>query len=286
MVKEINPLDILATLGMSTDATVKPVSGGLDTLLWRVTYKDKTFALRLFRSDQADQTKNELLNMQKAFAGGIVVPEVYKFSTWQERPVMLMAWCDGNTMADALKAQPYNLWSFALEFGRIHAKINQINFEATPTNTWINWLGTTEPELQTYLRTLNTPSPVLLHLDYHPLNVMFNNGKVSGVLDWTTSCGGDKRADFARSIAILRLSPIENNLAFAIIRRVMEWGWRRGYQEVSGKLEGLAPFHAWAGALMVREYTPRLNNPALGVKPVHIKNMRRWADYWKAKIRL
>ena len=48
---------------------------------------------------------------------------------------------------------------------------------------------------------------MLLHLDYHPLNVLGEAGAISGVLDWTNADGGDPRADVARTGAILRFLP-------------------------------------------------------------------------------
>jgi aminoglycoside phosphotransferase (APT) family kinase protein len=279
-----HPMDILATLGITGEVTAKPVSGGLDTLIWRVEHGQKTYALRLFRPEQLAISQREIIAMQKAFEAGIPVPKVQKTGIWQDRPAILMDWVEGRTMVAALKAQPYKLGQLAVEFGRTHAKINRIEGIGTFDHSWLNWLGDTEPDLQAYLRNLTGQSPVLLHLDYHPLNVMFDGTKVAGVLDWAGVSSGDRRADFARTVAILRLSPIENNLAFSLIRRIIEAGWRRGYEQVAGKQVGLAPFYAWAGAVMLREYTPRLSNPALNIKPEHLEKMARWRDYWKNRL--
>jgi aminoglycoside phosphotransferase (APT) family kinase protein len=46
---------------------------------------------------------------------------------------------------------------------------------------------------------------VFLHRDFHPGNVLWNGGVVSGVVDWTYACGGPAAADVAHCRANLNL---------------------------------------------------------------------------------
>jgi aminoglycoside phosphotransferase (APT) family kinase protein len=40
-------------------------------------------------------------------------------------------------------------------------------------------------------------APVLCHRDFHPGNVLWRDGRLSGVVDWTHSCVGPAAADVA-----------------------------------------------------------------------------------------
>src|SRR5206468_2556087 len=107
------------------------------------------------------------------------------------------------------------------------------------------------------------------------------------VLDWANTQSGDPRADAARTISILRLSPIRPGMVpgkVVQMRRLIERGWRHGYQELGGTLTDMALFYAWAGAVMVRDLAPRAGQPGTGVEARHMDRIRRWTDYWKAHV--
>ena len=63
---ELNPLAILATLGVASPSAVTPVSGGWDTTIWRVEHGRATYALRVFRGDQTAQWRREVAVMEAA----------------------------------------------------------------------------------------------------------------------------------------------------------------------------------------------------------------------------
>jgi aminoglycoside phosphotransferase (APT) family kinase protein len=49
----------------------------------------------------------------------------------------------------------------------------------------------------TYLSALPEEPPAFLHRDYHPTNVLWDNGAVSGVVDWVNACTGPPSSDVA-----------------------------------------------------------------------------------------
>jgi hypothetical protein len=120
----------------------------------------------------------------------------------------------------------------------------------------------------------------LLHLDYHPLNVLTENGKVTAVLDWANATTGDPRADLARTLSILRMAPLPTGLTGAVARiqlRAFEAGWRYGYEEVVGPTDSLAPFCWWAGLAMERDLSPRLGRLDLPwLTPAFFDRVRAW----------
>ena len=126
----------------------------------------------------------------------------------------------------------------------------------------------------------------LIHLDYHPLNVMADGGQISGVLDWANARAGDPRADFARTYAILRVEPYSadgDDLKLAVFRRGLERCWRMGYQRAGGQLDDMPLFYAWAGAAMIRDLSPRIGKPGFWLQNHHLDGVRAWRDLWKQK---
>jgi aminoglycoside phosphotransferase (APT) family kinase protein len=154
---------------------------------------------------------------------------------------------------------------------------------ATP---WEDWAGPDE-ELQAYLPRQGQRPAALLHLDYHPLNVLSANGQITAVLDWANARRGDPRADIARTLSILRLIPLPSGLTGAIARvqrRAFERGWWRGYQGVAGQIDNLAPFCWWAGLVMERDLAPRLGRPDLPwLTSNFLTSVRNWTADWSAK---
>ncbi len=209
--------------------------------------------------------------MAAAAARGLPVPRVEAAGAWRERPALLLAWCPGRTFLAELRARPWRAGPLGVLFGRAQAAIH-----ATPApeplarrpDAWLAWAGPDESALQAGLRALGARSDALLHLDYHLLNVMTDGRRVTGVLDWANARAGDPRADLARTLTILRLdsrrvagSPPARLLARGVVR-LFERGWRRGYRGVAGRPTGLAPFYAWAGAVMARDLAPTAASPA------------------------
>jgi len=149
---------------------------------------------------------------------------------------------------------------------------------------WIPRAGETELALQARLRSLARRPAALLHLDYHPLNVMVADRAVTGVLDWANAAVGDPRADLARTVTLLRLPPSPPGTPAVLalgLRRVVEAGWRTGYQQLAGPFGDMAPFYAWAGAMMERDLRPKLGKPGVWLQPSDLARMHRWTLTWK-----
>jgi aminoglycoside phosphotransferase (APT) family kinase protein len=123
---------------------------------------------------------------------------------------------------------------------------------------------------------------VLLHLDYHGLNVMTDGERITGVLDWANALAGDPRACFARTYMFLKLIPA--TFRWTLRLRVSTWlltqAWKRGYQQVAGSLRDMELFYAWAGAVTVRDFTRKPE--AHGLEPF-IEPMHRWTATWKRR---
>lgn len=282
----LDPYTILASLDIQDVSQAEPVTGGADTAIWRVIWREQACALRVFRPEQLRTFEREVTAMQIAAAGGISVPEVIKQGMWNERPVLLLSWIRGTTLVEELRAYPRRGWRLGKAFGQMQAAIHQMPIAAEANATdWIEWAGD-ERELKARLYNLKSRKAALLHLDYHPLNVMTDETRISGVLDWANARVGDPRADFARTYTILRIEPLksaENSPRLFVFRRILERAWRTGYLQAGGKLDEMALFYAWAGAVMVDDLGARTDKPGFWLKHHHLDSVRRWRDGWKRR---
>jgi hypothetical protein len=132
----------------------------------------------------------------------------------------------------------------------------------------------------------NMAAPSLLHMDYHPLNVMVDGGQVTGVLDWANVRVGDKRADLARTVTLLRLPPLPPGtpaVVQLVMRPLLEAAWRAGYRQLqrADPFVDMAPFYAWAGAMMERDLRPKLGRPGVWLQESDLARIQRWTAAWK-----
>jgi aminoglycoside phosphotransferase (APT) family kinase protein len=287
--ESIDPTDILETLGVAGPARAISVSGGADTLIWRVETTSQVSALRLFRPEQITVARREVAAMAAAMAAGLPVPRVYAEGIWRGRPVLHMSWMPGRPLRDELRAHPWRARALGVEFGRSQAAVHAMPPPAALFAHSTPWIAWADPDdaLRDCLHAAARGPDVLLHLDFHPMNVLVADGRVSAVLDWTNARAGDPRADLARTASILRFAPLDPGVPRplgSLLRRLFVAGWRRGYREVAGSMGGMAPFYAWAGAVMIRDLTPRLGRPDLPwLDRQFLERVRQWADGWRER---
>src|SRR5919112_1344549 len=227
--EQLNPNAILASLGFEHPGNIEGVSGGKDTAIFRVELGGELHALRVFRPGEDGVARREAQVMRAAGEGGVPIPRVCAEGRWRDRAALLLSWCPGRPMAEELAARPWRAWPLGVLFGRCQAAIyGSPSPEALRAagRAWIDWAGPGEE--------------ALVHLDYHPLNVMTDGERVTGVLDWTNARAGDPRADHARTLTILRLdSGTAGPLALAALRE-FEAGGRGGHRRNWGRPSGIA----------------------------------------------
>ena len=214
--------------------------------------------------------------MRFAVAGGLPVPEVSAEGTSGGRPALLMSWCPGRTLLAELQARPWRIWSLGVAFGRMHARIHSLAVPAALRDVVPTWDAERE----------DLAAPSLLHMDYHPLNVMVDGGQVTGVLDWANVRIGDRRADLARTVTLLRLPPLPPGtpaIVQLVLRPLLEAAWRAGYRQLQmvDPFVDMAPFYAWAGAMMERDLRPKLGRPGVWLHESDLARIQRWTLAWK-----
>lgn len=279
---EPQPVEILNSLGINGTPTVTLAQGGYDMAIWKVEHESQTYALRLFHAGEHEHCEREQLVMAAARTAGLPVPEVHTVGVWQDRPVLLMTWMTGRVIVDELGIRPWNVWRIGIEFGCMQAKIHAVPApDRLPqvSGDWITWKCGDEKTLHDHLRRLPASKTALLHLDYHPINVLTDGKRITGVIDWTNAHAGDPRADAARTVSILRVDPLARKpFTRWLGLHIFELAWRIGYQREHGRLHDMPLFYAWAGAVLLNDQFNRYKDD-----PQQLFPARRWTNKWKKR---
>jgi aminoglycoside phosphotransferase (APT) family kinase protein len=273
---EPDPRAVLAALGVDDASRIELATGGWSTTrVWQVERPGARLALRLFPPGARAAAGREAAAMRAAAAAGLPVPGVRAEGEWEGRPALLLDWCAGRPLVDELRARPLSAWALGRALGRAHARLHAI--EAPPgLPGWIDWPGPPAPALRARLEAI-ARGRALLHLDYHPLNVLFDGGAVSAVIDWANARAGDRRADVARTFTILVLAPPHGPPPRDILRRLLATAYRRGYEAEAGRLEGMGPFVAWAAGAMLQDLRPKLGRPGIPLTERDLAELERVA---------
>ena len=119
--------------------------------------------------------------------------------------MIVMSWCAGRPMGEALEGgeDPEELGRL---FGRTQAGMHRPDADGT----------------------------VWCHLDFHPFNILIEDGRITGIVDWSNARTADPREDLAWTSVVLALGPaLLPHFADSIESFIT--AWRAGYA-------GLLPF--------------------------------------------
>lgn len=277
---DLDPHAVLRALGLLDATIVTPVRGGSHGAIWRVEHADQVYALRVFPAGEHEECEREKQVMQHAGDVGLPVPQIHMAGNWHEHAALLLSWLPGWTVADEIFHHPWRAWQIGVLFGRMQADIHKLpapDILSQYRHEWISWQGPLEPALHKRLQALDCQTNRLLHLDYHPLNVLTDGQRITGILDWENAHAGELRADAARTLSILRVDAV-GRLPFLerTILKVFEHGWRHGYEQGGSSLKQMSPFYAWAGAVMERDLAQKR-------KPEDIVRIHAWTMKWKKR---
>jgi aminoglycoside phosphotransferase (APT) family kinase protein len=282
---ELDPVAILESLGVRDVTSLAPVTGGMDAAIWRVDHAGGASALRVFRAEQMVAARREAATMRAAVRHGLPVPAVEAEGEWRGRPVLLIAWVDGRPLMQEAPAHPWRAWALGTAFGRMQARIHAVpapDILRESPRGWTDWAGPIEGALREQLQALALRDDALIHLDYHPMNVLVSGRQIAGVLDWTNAAAGDPRVDVARTYVILRCAPTRPDAPLWLTagRSLLTSAWRRGYESVAGPLGDLTPFYAWIGAATIRDLEAKIGRPGIWLEQRHLEPLRQRVAEW------
>ena len=172
-------------------------------------------------------------------------------------------------------------------FGRAQAQVHAVS---PPSELRMEapagWLGRVGPDhrgLAERAAALSPSTDALIHMDYHPLNVISDGQSVTGIVDWAGAAAGDRRADLARTYVTVVAAPVPPgplSAALNLLRGIMLRGWRSGYKELAGPLPDYRPFVAWAGATLLAEIERVIDRPGVWGTQKDIDRLRRLVAVW------
>jgi aminoglycoside phosphotransferase (APT) family kinase protein len=288
----IDPQAVLRSLGYDEAEALEPVLGGWETSLWRFATPDgQLHALRVYPGpEHARGARNEEAALRACAAVGVPVPTVESSGEWEGRPLLVLSWCPGRTCLAAALRRPWSTWRIGLSLGRQQARIHRV----PPPSILLggapeSWLGKGAlqcPDVFARVRRMAISTGSLIHLDYHPLNVLTDGRRITGILDWSSAAAGDPRADFARTAALLLAAlppPGPARLAVGAARRLFYLAWRRGYVSEAGPQADVALLMAWAGATRLQDLEDAHSRPQSWASGEDFAAARRWVQRWKRR---
>lgn len=286
---EVDPVEALRSLGYPEISPPDPVVGGWETLMWRFSTPDgREHSLRIYcLSPEEEIAWRERTAMRTCEAADLPAPRVEATGVIAGQPAVVLSWCPGTPILSILESRPWTLWRVGRLFGRMQAKLHQIappeEFTGSAPDDWISFAGDKYPDLIEHAKSLQLSTDRLIHMDYHPLNVVSDGKSITGVLDWARSAAGDPRADLARTEVTYLWAPLPPGpmrLVFDMLRRAILMAWRSGYKEEAGSIPDYRPLRAWAGATLLAETEPAIGRKGVWATEEDAKRLRELIDRW------
>jgi aminoglycoside phosphotransferase (APT) family kinase protein len=172
-------------------------------------------------------------------------------------PFLVMSWIPGETLLERLR-QRFRLFLWVAEkLAEMHLRLHALSSDGFPSKRepfldrrledlramirahgleglerGLNWLLVHRPAAP--------EQPRILHLDFHPINVVVQNDRVVAVLDWSDSDVGDFHADVATTLVLLRSAPVTTHtVAEHLLSGPARWALRRRYLRTYSRLASL-----------------------------------------------
>lgn len=263
--------EALAAVDLPADAAVEP-AGGATGETWKVWYADTPYALRC--AAPGSGIPAQLAAMRAADSAGLPVPEVVRHARTPRVEVVLLGWLAGRTVADVLRAglgSPYRMGEL---MGAVQRELHRVQ-APTEVADAIDTAAAAPVGLDGVGESGDRSAGALLHLDWHPLNVLVDGDEVSGIVDWVNARRGHPLLDVARTYALLTVDPALAVLPASDRSLLGELadGWAAGYGPEAASIP--ADCLRWAGQMMLADLAGRYAHDPDALEP-----LRRWTSRW------
>lgn len=279
----------MRSLGFPETTPPQPVKGGWETLIWRFKTPDGSpHSLRVYwLPEGAEIARREQIAMRACSEAGFPAPIVEATGEAGGYPAAVLTWRPGVPILSIVEKKPWTIWRLTRLFGRAQARLHSIQppdeFRESAPDAWLSLATDRYADVIEHARSLGLATGHLIHMDYHPLNVVSDGRTVTGVLDWSRAAAGDPRADLARTEITYLWAPIPPGpLApvFNALRNLMLRAWRSGYRQEAGHLPDYRPLRAWAGATMLAEVEPVLGREGVWGTEEDLTRLRAMIETW------
>jgi aminoglycoside phosphotransferase (APT) family kinase protein len=198
---------------------------------------------------------------------------------WSERPTSLVSWLDGTP--DITPSDPA---AWAGELGRALARVHGVPAERLPgfpsvferEGAEARVSGPLAPQVRARWSQIARSPYVLTHDDYWSGNVVWRDGKVTGIVDWSGGARGPRGFDlgWCRLDLVLLLGEPAADIFLA------------AYEAASGRTQGeMRLWDSWAVARshdIVETWTP--NYAPFGRSDLTPSELRRRHSLWAARV--
>jgi aminoglycoside phosphotransferase (APT) family kinase protein len=222
--------------------------------------------VRLF-PEGSNAAEREYLAMDAAARHGLPVPAIVSRGMMANRQVLVSTFIDGALAIQVLVANPAQARAIGVAMGETLGRLHEVTAPAGIAARADAWIARGGPSLAAVRHLLAaTPNQDrLLHLDYHPHNVLMREGRVTGVIDWENTLAGPPHMDLARTLAILRAAVLGNAIPAALHDTYagFEHGLVAGHTAVVGADPHPNLSTAWGLAMTVEDLTAQLAKPGV-----------------------
>ncbi|TWT04414.1 aminoglycoside phosphotransferase family protein [Planococcus sp. CPCC 101016] len=207
---------VKAQLGETAEITnIKPLTGGTSSLLFELAIRENGnifyYVLRLFHKadwlkKEPDLAKHEAASLQFAEQAGFSVPHLIAYDETGEQsgmPAVLMTKVSGSVVL-----QPSNDEKWLESLAALLAKLHQINADDFP-HEYFSYNNAFLLEKPTWSKVQNDwmrafyivagsrpqAQQCFIHRDFHPANILWENGEITAIVDWVNACRGPAGID-------------------------------------------------------------------------------------------
>ncbi|MGW5359964.1 phosphotransferase family protein [Actinopolymorpha pittospori] len=268
--------EVLASVDLPPDTPVE-LAGGATGEMWKVRTPDGPLALRCAPAGAG--TTALVTAMVAAGRAGLPVGEILRRAQHGGSDILLSSWLPGTTVLDALRLEPGRAHRLGELMGEAQRALHEVPAPADLAGVPV-WHGQVLDARASggAVRPDHLGPPVgsaLVHLDWHPLNILVDGDKVSGVVDWVNARAGHPLLDVARTHALMTINPM---LAMLTARErafldELTQGWVVGYGPQAASIPPAC--HQWAGEMMLADLSARYAADPEGLEP-----LRRWTTRW------
>jgi len=205
-------------------------------------------------ADEPDLAAHEAAALDEAQRAGLHAPRLVAYASDEVgfgAPVVLMSFMEGEI---ELRPVDFGDWleSLARELALIHqhtANNFQWRYESWVEKAMLRIpIWATRPHLwERAIEVAHGVEPdarqVFIHRDYHPTNVLWSQGSVSGVVDWINACRGPAGVDVAHcrtNLALMYSSAAADEFLQVYIKLAEEFEYNP-YWDVDGLLDMCLP---------------------------------------------
>lgn len=287
----IDPRQALASLGYPDVSEPRRVRGGWDTFLWRFATPDgREHSLRVYPQPQGERVAwREQIALDACDGAGLPAPRVEASGQVEGLPALVLSWCPGRPLLSYVEQTPWAIWRLGRLFGRTQARVHAVapppQLAASPDD-WLRRVPPRYSHLAEHARSLGLHRRSLLHMDFHPLNLVSDGRVVTGILDWANAAAGDPRADMARTEITILAAPIPPGPLrpfLNLLRGLLLRAWRSGYQELAGPMPDFGPLRAWAAATLLAEVELVVGRPHVWGTEDDLGRLRRLIESWSGQ---